>query len=117
MELKTLAEIDKHVVDIEEIPLDETELNIAANKQINGDTYYWTHHAAVTVEDLRVEAIKWIKALDKVNDIETTEDKYENVGGLDVGCNYVMDDYSNIENEAMIKLIKHLFNITNVDLK
>lgn len=71
----------------------------------------------LTEEKLRETAIKWIKALEKVESVETTHDKYENVGGLNVGCNYVMDDYSNLENKAMIKLIKYFFNITKDDLK
>jgi len=66
----------------------------------------------IDIEDLRAEAIKWIKELIKVKnegDIKYNDDFYDYAG--------IMPYDDEITYEQVISWIKHFFNITDKDLE
>lgn len=108
--LKTLKEIEKIFIPLTKAVAEDAPLNIAKPVEY------------VKIEDLRAEAIKWIKELRA--DMKETDKKLRKLTGCPEGPEYsvggglgvgqaLMDE----KTIAQIGWIKHFFNITEEELK
>ena len=77
-----------------------------------GNVYSETYEART----LKVEAVKWVKAIDKSN-----KDNYDLIRGerVDIGDlkDVEVDWEESSEMYGMIKILKHFFNLTEENLK